>query len=86
MKQKSDTAIEQRVKENVPGIFYIIETCIGCSLCYEISPRNFRMNIEEGYDYVLKQPETQEEEVLCLKAMQSCPADAIRNDGLGSVK
>ena len=86
MRHESATARQERVKENAPGIFYIIDTCIGCSLCHEISPKNFRMNIEEGYDYVLKQPETQEEEMLCLKAMQSCPADAIRNDGLGSPK
>jgi ferredoxin len=39
------------------------------------------MNLDEGYDFVFKQPETQEDEALCLKAMQSCPADAIRNNG-----
>lgn len=81
---------EQKVNGNVPGNYYIIEKCIGCSYCYELSPNNFCMNDEEGYDYVyyyvLKQPETQEEEALCLQAMQSCPADAIRNDGLGSLK
>jgi ferredoxin len=86
MEQVNVTAKQQKLKENVPGVFYIVETCIGCSLCYEISPWNFRMNIEEGYDYVVKQPETREEQALCRKAMQSCPADAIRNDGLGSLK
>jgi ferredoxin len=44
------------------------------------------MNLDEGYDFVFKQPETQEDEALCLKAIQSCPVDAIRDDGLGPLK
>jgi ferredoxin len=39
-------------------------------------------NDEQGYDYVFKQPETPEEETLCIKARDSCPMDAIRDDGL----
>ena len=75
------------VKGNVPGTYYVLETCIGCSLCHELSPFNFTINIDEGYDYVSRQPETNEEEQQCLRAMQSCPADAIRNDGLlGTMK
>lgn len=83
MKQRASSLRHQRIKENVPGKYYIIERCIGCSLCHEISPGNFTMNLDEGYDYVFKQPETQEEEALCQKAIQSCPATAIRNNGLG---
>jgi ferredoxin len=83
MKQGALSSINHRINENVPGKFYINEKCIGCSLCYELSPRNFAMNLDEGYDFVFKQPETQEDEALCLKAMQSCPADAIRDDGFG---
>ncbi len=86
MNHRTMSAAKHMVKGNVPGKYYTIEKCIGCSLCYEISPNNFWMNFEEGYDYVFKQPVTQEEEALCLKAMQSCPADAIRNDGPGFVK
>ncbi|MGA2782382.1 MAG: ferredoxin [Smithella sp.] len=86
MKQGTLPSIKQRIKENVPGKYYIIDKCISCSLCYELSPRNFSMNLDEGYDFVFKQPETQEDEALCLKAMQFCPADAIRDDGLGPVK
>jgi ferredoxin len=81
MKKGTSSSIKQRIKENVPGKYYIIDKCIGCSLCYELSPRNFSMNLDEGYDFVFKQPETQEDEARCLKAMQSCPADAIRNNG-----
>ena len=86
MKQGTPSTIKQRIKENVLGKYYIIDKCIGCSLCFELSPRNFRMNLDEGYDFIYKQPETQEDEALCLKAMQSCPADAIRDDGPGPLK
>ena len=86
MKPGALSSIKQRIKENAPGKYYIIDKCIGCSLCYELSPRNFSMNLDEGYDFVFKQPETQEDEARCLKAMQSCPADAIRNDGFGPMK
>jgi ferredoxin len=86
MKQGALSSIRQRIKENTPGKYYITEQCIGCSLCYELSPENFGMNLDEGYDFVFKQPETQEDEALCLKAIQSCPVDAIRDDGLGPLK
>jgi ferredoxin len=86
MKQGTSSSIKQSIIENVPGKYYIIDKCIGCSLCYELSPRNFSMNLEEGYDFVFRQPETQEDEARCLKAMLSCPADAIRDDGFGPVK
>lgn len=86
MKQGTLSSIKQRIKENAPGKYYIIDQCIGCSLCYELSPRNFSMNLDDGYDFVFKQPETQEDEAKCIKAMQSCPADAIRDDGFGPAK
>jgi ferredoxin len=86
MKPGTLSSMKQRIKENVPGKFYSIEKCIGCSLCYELSPKNFGMNLDEGYGFVFKQPETQEDEALCLKVMQSCPADAIRDDGSGPLK
>jgi ferredoxin len=76
------SSIKHRIKENVPGKYYVVDQCIGCSLCSEVSPENFSINICKGYDFVFKQPETQEAEALCMKAMQFCPADAIRDDGL----
>ncbi len=86
MKQGTSSSIKQKIRENVPGKYYIIDKCIGCSLCYELSPRNFSMNLDKGCDFVFRQPETQEDEARCLKAMQSCPTDAIRDDGFGPVK
>lgn len=65
---------------NVSGKYYVDTECIDCNLCSEIAPDNFRVNEEEGHDYVYKQPESEEEE-LCLEAMEACPVEAIGNDG-----
>jgi len=67
--------------ENVPGKYYISDRCIGCSLCPEIAPANFASNLEEGYEYVCKQPVDQAEERLCREAMEICPVDAIADNG-----
>jgi ferredoxin len=76
------SANRPKVTENVPGKFYVNESCIGCTLCHETAPGHFIANDEQGYDYVFKQPETPEEETLCMKAKEACPIDAIQDDGL----
>jgi ferredoxin len=38
-------------------------------------------NEDEGYSYVFKQPENDEEEAQCQEAMESCPVEAIGDDG-----
>ena len=69
-----------RVEGNVPGSYYVNEQCIGCSICSEIAPENFKTNHDEGYDYVYKQPQSQEEKQLCAEAMDVCPVNAIGDD------
>ena len=36
---------------------------------------------EEGYSYVYKQPENEEQHADCVTAMENCPVEAIGNDG-----
>jgi ferredoxin len=55
--------------------------CIGCTICSEIAPENFRFDHERGCDYVCKQPETEKEESLCVEAMDICPVGAIEIAG-----
>ncbi len=75
----------EKFEQNVPGPYYVTKACIGCSLCSEIAPDNFRASADPesaaDNNYVCKQPSTEAEELLCREAMESCPADAIRNDG-----
>ncbi|PCI25305.1 MAG: ferredoxin [SAR324 cluster bacterium] len=70
-----------KLPENIPGQFYVDEECIDCNLCEEIAPNNFLGNPEEGYHYVIKQPSTKEEEELVRDALDSCPTEAIGDDG-----
>ena len=62
--------------ENVEGKYYVDEQCIDCDLCREEAPKNFTRQEEEGYSYVYKQPENEEEEAMkaqILKRMDSTP-------------
>jgi ferredoxin len=71
----------RKLKDNVPGKYYVGAECIGCSLCSEIAPDNFASdwneNLETEHNYVCKQPENAQEEDLCAEAAESCPANAI---------
>ena len=70
-----------KVEDNVAGAFYVDANCIDCDVCRETAPENFMANEDEGYSYVFKQPENAEEEAQCREAMESCPVDAIGDDG-----
>jgi len=70
-----------RLKENVPGAYYVTCDCIDCDTCREIAPASFARNDGIGLSVVHRQPETDEEQALAREAMEGCPADAIGNDG-----
>ena len=54
---------------NVAGKFYVDSQCIGCALC------------ASGCAFVAKQPSNADETALCTEAMESCPVQAIGDDG-----
>lgn len=70
-----------KVESNVVGKYYVDSNCIDCDVCRETAPENFMANEDEGYSYVFKQPENAEEETQCREAMESCPVEAIGDDG-----
>lgn len=70
-----------KVESNVSGKYYVDSNCIDCDVCRETAPENFMANEDEGYSYVFKQPENEEEEAQCQEAMESCPVEAIGDDG-----
>lgn len=70
-----------RLPENVPGPFYVTDQCIDCGMCPELAPTVFRRHDHKGYSIVHHQPVTDAERQAATEAMQSCPADAIGNDG-----
>jgi ferredoxin len=65
------------IQANIPGKYHVDERCIGCAICSAIAPQNFRSDLEQGYDYVYKQPDNDIEESLCAEAMAICPVNAI---------
>ncbi len=66
---------------NAKGRFYVDTQCIDCDVCRVTAPSNFTREEDKGYSYVFKQPETPDEEAQCQEAMDSCPVEAIGNDG-----
>ncbi|MBI4411336.1 MAG: ferredoxin [Deltaproteobacteria bacterium] len=71
---------EDKVKDNVTGGWYVDSQCIDCDLCRTTAPANFKQNPDEGYSFVYKQPENDEEAKLCQQAMEECPVEAIGSD------
>ena len=72
---------KDRVPESIPGKYYVDTQCIDCDVCRVTAPANFERNESKGYSYVFRQAETAEEETRCREAMDSCPVEAIGNDG-----
>jgi ferredoxin len=75
---------KDRLVENVPGAYYVDSQCIDCDVCRVTAPGNFQRSEDKGYSYVFRQPESPEENAQCQEAMDSCPVEAIGNDGAGS--
>ena len=71
---------ENRVAENVPGRYYVDDQCIGCDMCHTLAPDFFEMT-DRGNSYIKKQPQSPSEIDLCEEALESCPVQAIGNDG-----
>lgn len=70
-----------RLKDNVPGKYYVDDQCIDCDACRATAPENFARNEEQGYSFVTKQPQNEEEHKLCQEALEGCPVEAIGDDG-----
>ena len=66
--------------DNVPGAFYVDDSCIDCDMCLATASQNFERNQERRYSYIAKQPENEDEWALCLQAMEECPVSAIGYD------
>ncbi len=65
---------------NVPGKFYVDSQCIGCAFCVSNAEGFFELG-DDGCAHVAKQPETDADIALCEEAKNSCPVEAIGDDG-----
>ena len=73
--------LDEKYEDNAPGKYYVDTQCIDCDLCRETAPDNFTRQDDEGYSFVYKQPENDEEEAQCQEAMDGCPVEAIGDNG-----
>jgi len=67
--------VAERLPENVPGDFYVDRTCIDCDTCRRIEPAVFVAG--NGYSYVGRQPESEEERHRSMMALVACPTGSI---------
>ena len=70
-----------RCHDNVPGPWYVDNSCIICGLCAEYAPDIFRISGDQDHTCVFHQPATPEELKLAEEVRGYCPIDAIGNDG-----
>jgi ferredoxin len=70
-----------RFKENVPGQYYVDDSCIACDACCVEAPKFFAMNDNDGHAFVKLQPQTPEEMKDAENALAACPVEAIGNNG-----
>jgi ferredoxin len=70
-----------KTPKNVPGRYYVDDTCIDCGLCPETAPGTFRRDDVNGVSFAWKQPVTAEEIALAEQAAEGCPTDSVGNDG-----
>ena len=71
----------EKQPENVKGAWFVDSNCIDCDVCRETAPNNFTQQKDKGYSSVYKQPENDDEVAQCREALESCPVEAIGNDG-----
>ena len=66
----------RRLPENVPGPFFVDDTCIDCGKCREVAPRTFAY-VERGASVVRAQPEDAAARHRALMALVACPTASI---------
>ncbi|HSY49837.1 MAG TPA: MBL fold metallo-hydrolase [Thermoanaerobaculia bacterium] len=68
-------SLAQRLPDNVPGDFFVDETCIDCDACRVFAPAVFSDHGDKSTVY--HQPETDDELLAAQKALISCPTASI---------
>ena len=73
--------LKEKWPQNAPGKIFVDQSCIACDACVLTAPDNFTMDEDDGHAYVSKQPDSAEEQELCVEAIEGCPVEAIGDFG-----
>lgn len=66
-----------RLRDNVPGDFFVDTTCIDCDLCRQLAPGTFARADRAGQSYVHTQPTDDAGRRRALIALVTCPTASI---------
>ncbi len=70
-----------RTPGNVPGAYYVDDTCTDCDLCRVTAPGVFGRDEVGGLSFVRQQPSSPSDTALAEEARTLCPTESIGNDG-----
>jgi ferredoxin len=73
--------INDRLAQNIPGLYYVDSSCIDCDMCRTTAPGFFKRDDSAGTSVVYRQPLTLEEFAQAEEGLRSCPTDSIGNNG-----
>jgi len=65
-----------RLPENVPGPFFVDDTCIDCAVCRHLAPSVFARSSGD-LSFVARQPASEAERTRALMALVACPTSSI---------
>lgn len=68
-----------RLPENVPGPFFVDDTCIDCAVCRHLAPPVFGRSAR-GLSFVARQPASEDERLRALMALVACPTSSIGSE------
>lgn len=68
--------LRDALPENVPGDFFVDESCIDCDTCRQIAPETFAASARDQ-SYVHHQPASDAERLRALMALVACPTSSI---------
>jgi len=75
---------QRSYSSNVPGIFFVDDTCIDCDLCRQIAPNVFAE--ESDHSIVYRQPQDASEIHRSAMALVACPTGSIGTHGKIDIK
>ncbi len=74
----------QALAENVPGTFFVDNTCIDCDTCRQIAPATFGDTGDNSF--VQLQPRGAEEKQAALRALVACPTGSIGSEDRDGIR